>query len=76
MPLGADAVVQVEDTDLLKDADSGSVELEINIKKAPKVGQDIRFKKILLIFINIPELNKTKNREVFYVYLSLQRNRK
>ena len=42
MPEGADAVVQVEDTDLLKDADSGSVELEVNIKKAPQVGQDIR----------------------------------
>ena len=42
VPEGADAVVQVEDTDLLKDADSGSVELEVNIKKAPQVGQDIR----------------------------------
>ncbi|XP_074645506.1 gephyrin-like isoform X2 [Tubulanus polymorphus] len=42
VPEGADAVIQVEDTQLLKDADQGQTELEINILKLPKVGQDIR----------------------------------
>ena len=42
MPPGADAVVQVEDTELLKDADSGRTELEVNILEPPSVGQDIR----------------------------------
>ena len=42
LPPGADAVVQVEDTELVKDADEGKTELEINILKAPSVGQDIR----------------------------------
>ena len=43
LPAGADAVVQVEDTDLIKDADGGCVELEVNIHKAPTLGQDIRY---------------------------------
>lgn len=42
VPPGADAVVQVEDTELVKDADDGKTELEIKILKAPAVGQDIR----------------------------------
>ncbi len=42
LPPGADAVVQVEDTQLTKEADDGKTELEINIIKAPTVGQDIR----------------------------------
>ena len=42
LPPGADAVVQVEDTELLKDADGGRTELEIRIATLPKVGQDIR----------------------------------
>ena len=42
LPAGADAVVQVEDTDLVKDADGGRVELEVYINKPPAVGQDIR----------------------------------
>ncbi|XP_063217717.1 gephyrin [Bacillus rossius redtenbacheri] len=42
VPAGADCVVQVEDTRLLKDADDGRVELEVEILVAPKVGQDIR----------------------------------
>lgn len=43
MPPGSDAVVQVEDTLLLKDADEGRTELEIEIKTLPTVGQDIRY---------------------------------
>ncbi|KAJ9578244.1 hypothetical protein L9F63_005543 [Diploptera punctata] len=42
VPLGADAVVQVEDTKLLQEADDGKTEVEIEILVAPKVGQDIR----------------------------------
>ncbi len=42
LPPGADAVVQVEDTELVKEADEGKTELEINVLKAPSVGQDIR----------------------------------
>lgn len=42
VPQGADAVVQVEDTQLLQATDDGKVELEINILCAPKQGQDIR----------------------------------
>ncbi|XP_050734795.1 gephyrin-like isoform X2 [Eriocheir sinensis] len=42
VPSGADAVVQVEDTELTKDADDGCVELEIKILKTPQAGQDIR----------------------------------
>ena len=48
LPPGADAVVQVEDTELVKDADEGKTELEINILKAPTVGQDIR---LFVIFV-------------------------
>lgn len=40
IPPGADAVVQVEDTNVLK-KESGE-EIEININKAPVKGQDIR----------------------------------
>ncbi|XP_013398832.1 gephyrin isoform X2 [Lingula anatina] len=42
IPKGADAVVQVEDTKLLKDADEGRTELEISLLQAPVIGQDIR----------------------------------
>ncbi|XP_070569448.1 gephyrin-like isoform X2 [Ptychodera flava] len=42
LPPGSDAIVQVEDTELIKDADDGYTELEVRILKEPKVGQDIR----------------------------------
>ena len=42
VPKGADAVVQVEDTELLKKSEDGKEELEIKIKQVPKAGQDIR----------------------------------
>nr|XP_006815801.1 PREDICTED: gephyrin-like [Saccoglossus kowalevskii] len=42
LPPGADAVVQVEDTQLIKDTDDGCTELEVRILKTPKTGQDIR----------------------------------
>lgn len=42
VPEGADAVVQVEDTLLVRSAEEGTKELEIKIMKAPTVGQDIR----------------------------------
>ena len=42
VPSSADAVVQVEDTQLLKATDDGKTELEIMIMKAPSCGQDIR----------------------------------
>lgn len=42
VPNGADAVVQVEDTQLIKQTDDGKIELEIEILKLPKIGQDIR----------------------------------
>ncbi|KAF4523361.1 hypothetical protein B566_EDAN005515 [Ephemera danica] len=42
VPAGSDAVVQVEDTKLLREADEGKTELEIEILKAPSLGQDIR----------------------------------
>ncbi|PSN49099.1 hypothetical protein C0J52_13643 [Blattella germanica] len=42
VPLGADSVVQVEDTKLLQEADDGKTEVEIEILVAPKMGQDIR----------------------------------
>jgi len=41
-PPSADAVVQVEDTQLLKATADGKTELEIMILKAPTRGQDIR----------------------------------
>lgn len=42
VPIGADAVVQVEDTVLVQQAEDGKEELEISITKTPSVGQDIR----------------------------------
>ena len=42
VPPGADAVVQVEDTELIKTSDDGKEELEIKILSEPKPGQDIR----------------------------------
>lgn len=42
IPQGADAVIQVEDTKLISADSTGSVELEIEILKAPRVGLDIR----------------------------------
>jgi gephyrin len=42
VPIGADAVVQVEDTELTKKSDDGKEEFEIEILEAPTVGQDIR----------------------------------
>ncbi|XP_041352423.1 gephyrin-like isoform X2 [Gigantopelta aegis] len=42
IPAGADAVVQVEDTVLVKDDDDGKTEIEIRIEVPPKVSQDIR----------------------------------
>ena len=43
VPDGADAVVQVEDTRLVSASADQSVELEIEILKAPRAGLDIRF---------------------------------
>ena len=43
LPPGADAVVQVEDTVLVRDADEGRTEIEIKIMSTPKIGQDIRY---------------------------------
>ncbi|CAH1791459.1 unnamed protein product [Owenia fusiformis] len=42
VPEGADSVIQVEDTQLTKEGDDGKTELEINVLKAPRIGQDIR----------------------------------
>ncbi|XP_072378222.1 gephyrin [Diabrotica undecimpunctata] len=42
LPSGADAVVQVEDTSIVKASPDGSLELIIKIEIAPKLGQDIR----------------------------------
>ena len=42
VPPGADAVVMVEETKLVKKTEDGKEELEIEILKAPHVGQDIR----------------------------------
>jgi len=42
VPPGADAVVMVEETKLVKKTDDGKEELEIDILKAPQIGQDIR----------------------------------
>lgn len=44
IPLGADAVVQVEDTEVIKSSSDGTKEITINIKLTPKVGLDIRKK--------------------------------
>ena len=43
VPPGADAVVQVEDTTLVTEKDNGKTEVEIDILKAPVLGQDIRW---------------------------------
>jgi len=42
IPVGADAVVQVEDTELIEASEKGDIELCIRIKVAPTVMQDIR----------------------------------
>merc|ERR1711892_1186263 len=42
VPPGTDAVVMVEETKLVKKTDDGKEELEIEIMKAPHIGQDIR----------------------------------
>jgi len=42
VPSSADAVVQVEDTRLLKASEDGKTEFEITILKSPSCGQDIR----------------------------------
>lgn len=42
LPPGADAVVQVEDTELLESDDEGRTEKRIKILTTPKPGQDIR----------------------------------
>ena len=42
VPPGADAVVQVEDTELTRASDDGKEELEINILSEPVSRQDIR----------------------------------
>ena len=42
VPAGADAVVQVEDTELTKTSEDGKEEVEIKILSEPKPGQDIR----------------------------------
>jgi gephyrin len=42
VPAGADSVVQVEDTRLVRASGDGKVELEIEILKPPSPGEDIR----------------------------------
>ncbi|CAD5122882.1 DgyrCDS11282 [Dimorphilus gyrociliatus] len=42
IPVGADCVIEVESTKLVKDANAGKEELEIEILTPPKPGQDIR----------------------------------
>lgn len=42
LPEGADAVVQVEDTNIIEATADGKTELVIEILKPPKLGQDIR----------------------------------
>lgn len=42
VPAGADAVIQVEDTELVEKAADGKEEKTIRILKQPHVGQDIR----------------------------------
>lgn len=42
LPNGADAVVQVEDTELVKASDDNMKELEVKINVSPSVGLDIR----------------------------------
>ena len=43
LPPGADAVIQVEDTQLTAEGDDGRTELEITLLSAPTQGQDIRY---------------------------------
>ncbi|KAH9488148.1 hypothetical protein Btru_064953 [Bulinus truncatus] len=42
VPAGADAVVQVEDTELVEASVDGKTEIQVKILKFPTVGQDIR----------------------------------
>ncbi|XP_051953937.1 gephyrin-like isoform X1 [Xyrauchen texanus] len=42
IPCGADAVVQIEDTELLRESDDGTEELEVRILVQVRPGQDIR----------------------------------
>ncbi|XP_078262465.1 gephyrin isoform X19 [Rhinoraja longicauda] len=42
IPCGADAVVQVEDTELIRESDDGTEELEVRILTQARPGQDIR----------------------------------
>ncbi|XP_014664192.1 PREDICTED: gephyrin-like [Priapulus caudatus] len=42
VPKGADAVIEVEQTELVKSADEGRTELEVKILHPPTIGQDIR----------------------------------
>ncbi|XP_015224764.1 PREDICTED: gephyrin isoform X6 [Cyprinodon variegatus] len=42
IPCGADAVVQVEDTELLRESEDGTEELEVRILVQARPGQDIR----------------------------------
>ncbi|XP_041467854.1 gephyrin-like isoform X2 [Lytechinus variegatus] len=42
IPKGADAVVQVEDTELVEEADDGKREVSVRILSTPTAGQDIR----------------------------------
>ncbi|XP_058688111.1 gephyrin isoform X1 [Poecile atricapillus] len=42
IPCGADAVVQVEDTELIRESDDGTEELEVRILVQARPGQDIR----------------------------------
>lgn len=55
VPPGADAVVQVEDTLLTKEADGGKTEVEIKILTAPTIGQDIRYvtKYLIMFFFSV-----------------------
>uniref|UniRef100_V9KFF2 Gephyrin n=1 Tax=Callorhinchus milii TaxID=7868 RepID=V9KFF2_CALMI len=42
IPCGADAVVQIEDTELIRESDDGTEELEVRILTQARPGQDIR----------------------------------
>uniref|UniRef100_A0A8D0D708 Gephyrin n=1 Tax=Sander lucioperca TaxID=283035 RepID=A0A8D0D708_SANLU len=42
IPCGADAVVQIEDTELLRESEDGTEELEVRIMVQARPGQDIR----------------------------------
>ncbi|XP_031549535.1 gephyrin-like isoform X2 [Actinia tenebrosa] len=42
VPPGSDAVVQVEDTELVESADEGKTEVKVKILSTPKVAQDLR----------------------------------